>query len=61
MRTSCLYAYVLQSNYKADREVGQELNNREISFLTRILGRMTMTPICIFKNKTPNIVHNIAW
>ena len=38
-----------------DRAVDPELKNREISFLTRILGRMT--PICIFKHKTPNIVH----
>ena len=29
-----------------DRAVDPELKNREISFLTRILGRMT--PICIF-------------
>ena len=34
-----------------DRSVDAELKNREISFLTRILGRMT--PICIFKYKTP--------
>ena len=33
----------------------KNLKNREISFLTRILGRMT--PICIFIYKTPNIVH----
>ena len=38
-----------------DRAVDPELKNREISFLTRILGRMT--PICIFIYKTPNIVH----
>ena len=38
-----------------DRAIDPELKNREISFLTRILGRMT--PICIFLYKTPNIVH----
>ena len=33
----------------------KNVKNREISFLTRNFGRMT--PICIFKYKTPNIVH----
>ena len=33
----------------------KNFKNREISFLTRILGRMT--PICIFLYKTPNIVN----
>ena len=33
----------------ADRCAGAQLKNREISFLTRILGRMT--PICISKIK----------
>jgi hypothetical protein len=40
-----------------DRAVDPELKNREISFLTRILGRMTPILLCILKNKTPNIVH----
>ena len=32
--------------HNADRCAGAQLKNREVSFLTRILGRMT--PICIF-------------
>ena len=32
----------LRKRHIADREIGPELKNREISFLTRILGRMTV-------------------
>ena len=51
---------LLESGVKSERRKREVLElknfkNREISFLTRILGRMT--PICIFLYKTPNIVH----
>ena len=36
-----------------------QLKNREISFLTRIRGRMA--PICIFKYKIPNTVCKPIW
>ena len=57
--SSCA-AQLLESGVKSERRKREVLElknfkNREISFLTRIFGRMT--PICIFKNKAPNIVH----
>ena len=57
--SSCA-AQLLESGVRSkkantDRAVDPELKNREISFLTRILK--LMTPICIFKIETPNIVH----
>ena len=43
---SLLESGVKSERAKADREIGPELKNREISFLTPILGRMT--PIGFF-------------